>query len=142
MTYFSNKMPLTIEWGHCDPAGIVFNPNFFQFFDTGTWHLLESALGVPRRTLFAHFGIFGVPLVDAGADFKIPLKFGDTAELQSSISEIRRSSFDVAHRIYKDGALAVDGRETRVWTGYDPADASRIRALPIPDHVIARLKTA
>ncbi len=35
-----------IEWGHCDPAGIVFNARFFEFFDWSAWLLFEAALGV------------------------------------------------------------------------------------------------
>ena len=40
-----------IEWGHCDPAGIVFNSQFFEFFDWSAWKLFEAALGVkPGRS--------------------------------------------------------------------------------------------
>lgn len=138
----NSRMPLPIEWGDCDPAGIVFNPHFFEYFDMSTWRLVESVLGVAKQNLSAHFGIFSIPLVDARAEFKIPLKFGDRAEIESSIGEMRRSSFDVHHRIYKDGAIAVEGRETRVWTGYDPNNPERLRALPMPDDVVARLMTA
>jgi 4-hydroxybenzoyl-CoA thioesterase len=33
----------------------------------------------------------------------------------------------------------VEGFETRVWTGRDPADPSRIRSQPIPAEVIEKL---
>ncbi len=39
---------LRVEWGHCDPAGIVFNSRFFEYFDWSTWEMFESVLGVPR----------------------------------------------------------------------------------------------
>jgi 4-hydroxybenzoyl-CoA thioesterase len=39
MTSFVNRRQFMIEWGHCDPAGIVFNSRFFEFFDWGTWTL-------------------------------------------------------------------------------------------------------
>ena len=138
MPYVTNRRRLTIEWGHCDPAGIVFNARFFEYFDWGTWMLFETVLGLPNREWPKHYGIIGFPLVEAGANFKIPLKFGDTAELASTVSEFRRSSFDVAHRITIDGKLAVEGQEKRVWTGRDPADPNRIRSVPIPAEVIER----
>jgi len=142
LSFVTCRMPLTIEWAHCDPAGIVFNPRFFEFFDTGTWHLFEAVLGVPRQRLMKAHGIWSIPLVDAGADFRIPLAFGDAAELETTIGEFRRSSFDVIHRIFKGDKVAIEGKETRVWAGQDPANPERIRAVPVPEAVIAKFKRA
>ena len=138
MPSFTFRRQMTIEWGHCDPAGIVFNSRFFEFFDTSSWLLLESALGVKAHELSTVFGIIGTPLVDARATFIKPAKFGAVIEIASRVSEFRRSSFDVEHRISIGGELAVDGGESRVWAGRDEADPSRIKALPIPAEVIAR----
>ncbi len=131
---------LMIEWGHCDPAGIVFNSRFFEYFDWCTWEMFERALGVPRSDLFTTYDIMGVPLVDAQARFLVPVKFGDQLDVTSEIGEFRRSSFDMIHRMTLRGELAVEGRETRVWAGRD-ADG-RIRGKPIPGEVIERFKVA
>ena len=80
----------------------------------------------------------GIPLVDAAAKFIGPAKFGDTITLTSWVSEFRRSSFDVAHELRVHGALAVEGKETRVWAKCDPSDPMKIRSHPIPPEVIAR----
>ncbi len=133
-----NRRQLTIEWGICDPAGIVFNARFFELFDASTWALFEAALGVPRHQLSETFGILGIPLVDARARFVTPVKFGDAIEMEAQVSEFRRSSFDVAHRILIDGTLATEGRETRVWAGWDDQDRSRMRATPVPEAVRAK----
>jgi 4-hydroxybenzoyl-CoA thioesterase len=140
MANFVNRRRFTIEWGHCDPAGIVFNSRFFEFFDWGTWSLFEAALGVKPPDLAAAFGIVGLPLVDAGARFIAPARFGDDVEMTSQVSEFRRSSFDVAHRIMVRGEVAVEGRETRVWAARDPADASKMKAQIIPSEVAARFQ--
>src|SRR5579863_5293497 len=132
MANFVSRRRFTIEWAHCDPAGIVFNGRFFEFFDWGTWILFEAALGVRPPDLSAAFGIMGIPLVNAGARFIAPARFGDVVEMTSQVSAFRRSSFDVAHRIEIRGAVAVEGTETRVWATRDPADAAKIRAQPIP----------
>jgi 4-hydroxybenzoyl-CoA thioesterase len=133
-----SRRQFTIEWGHCDPAGIVFNSRFFEFFDWGTWILFEAALGVRPPDLGDRFGIVGIPLVDAGARFIAPARFGDVVEMTSQVSEFRRSSFDVEHRLSVRGTVAVEGRETRVWAARDPADPDKIRAQPIPPEVTAR----
>jgi 4-hydroxybenzoyl-CoA thioesterase len=138
MANLLSRRQFTIEWGHCDPAGIVFNSRFFEFFDWGTWILFEAALGVKPPDLAAVFGIVGIPLVDAGARFIAPARFGDVVEHTSQVSEFRRSSFDVEHRLLVRGAVAVEGHETRVWAVRDPADASKIISQPIPPEVSAR----
>ena len=140
MTHFISHRHFPIEWGHCDPAGIVFNGRFFEFFDWGTWSLFEAALGVKACDLAGAFGIVGIPLVDARARFLAPARFGDVVELTSQVKEFRRSSFDVEHRLVVRGELAVEGRETRVWASRDATDPSLIRSLPIPDEVVARFQ--
>jgi 4-hydroxybenzoyl-CoA thioesterase len=129
---------MTVEWGHCDPAGIVFNSRFFEFFDHSTWLMFEAALGVRPPELPAAFGILGIPLVDARANFLKPAKFGDAIEIASRVSANRRSSFDVEHRITLGGALAVEGGETRVWAGRHKDDPEKMAALAIPPEVIAK----
>ena len=138
MISFVFRRQLTIEWGHCDPAGIVFNPRFFEFFDTSTWLLFEAALSVRPEDLASTFNIVGIPLVDARAEFRKPAKFGDTIEIASRVAEFRRSSFDVEHRISVNGELAIEGGETRVWAARDPADPAKIKSAPIPADVIAK----
>ena len=137
---FISRRQFNVAWGHCDPAGIVFNARFFEFFDWGTWTLFELALGVKPPDLGKAFGIIGIPLVDAGARFLAPAKFGDTVEIASQVSEFRRSSFDVAHRITVGGTVAVEGSETRVWAVRDPADPAKIKSQPIPPEVTAKFQ--
>ena len=140
MAKFIHRRRFTIEWGHCDPAGIVFNSRFFEFFDWGTWMLFEAALGVKPSELAAAFGIAGMPLVDAGARFLAPARFGDDVELSSHIREFRRSSFDVEHRLSVGTTVAVEGHETRVWATRNPADPSKMKSHPIPAEVTARFR--
>jgi 4-hydroxybenzoyl-CoA thioesterase len=135
---FTFRRQLTIEWGQCDPAGIVFNSRFFEMFDASTWLLFEAALAVKPQDLNSHFGIIGIALVDARANFLKPVKFGDVIELTSRVSEFRRSSFDVEHKITLGGALAVEGSESRVWTARSKDDPDKIGALAIPPEVIAK----
>jgi 4-hydroxybenzoyl-CoA thioesterase len=140
VTSFTFRRQLTIEWGQCDPAGIVFNSRFFEIFDSNCWLLFENALGVKPHELASTFGIIGIPLVDARANFLKPAKFGAVLEIASRIAEFRRSSFEVEHRISIDGELAVDGGETRVWAARDKNNPDKIGAVAIPPEVIARFE--
>ena len=135
---FTYRKQLTIEWGQSDPAGIVFNSRFFEMFDASTWQMFEAALGVKPHELAGAFGIVGIPLVDVRANFIKAVKFGDVVDITSRVSEFRRSSFDVEHRLSVVGELAVEGEETRVWASRIKDDPEKIGGTAIPGEVIAK----
>jgi 4-hydroxybenzoyl-CoA thioesterase len=138
---FVHRRQFSIEWGHCDPAGIVFNSRYFEFFDRSAWLMFEAALGVPPHRLFEAYDIIGIPLVGARGKFLAPIRFGDRVRAEAQVSELRRSSLTVEHRMYVDGTLAVEGAETRVWAGRHPDDPARMKARSIPDDVAAKLRS-
>ena len=135
-----NRHQVTIEWGHCDPAGIVYFPNYFTYFDSSTNALFLRALGFNKYEMLKKYDIAGIPLVDVGARFIVPSVFGDVVTIESAVVEIKRSSFRMQHRLLRGDTLAVEGHETRVWVGRDPADPAKLKGRPIPDDVIANLR--
>ena len=135
---FVSQKHLLVEWGHCDPAGIVFYPQYLAWFDDCTTALFSNA-GMPTRALFKAHGIVGVPLVDVRVRFLIPSTFNDELLAESTVMEFRKSSFIIRHQFFKAGALAVEGFETRVWAGADPMNPERMKSRPLPAEVIERL---
>ena len=133
---FTNTRKLLIEWGDCDPAGIVFYPRYFAWFDACTAGLF-AAVRLPKPEMIAKYKLLGIPMVDTHARFIVPSKFGDEVSIVSTITEFRRSSFDVRHQIMRGDILAVEGFETRVWTVRDPENPERIKSQSIPAEVIA-----
>ena len=138
MAALVNRRTLTIEWGQCDPAGIVFYPQFFVIFDSST-ALLFARTGLSPSEMRNRFGIIGMPLVEQGTKFLAPCRFDDEIVVESEVGEWGRSSFTVRHRILNGGTLAVDGFEKRVWAMADPERPSRIKAAPIPRDIMACL---
>ena len=104
--------------------------------------MFETALGLKQQDITSTYGIIGIALVDARANFLKPIKFGDKIEIASRISEFRRSSFDVEHRISVGGELADDGGETRVWAVRSTDDPERIAATAIPEDLIAKFNVS
>ena len=137
---FTRRRSLEIEWGHCDPAGIVFNPRFFEFFDWSTALLLEAATGMPKNAMLDAYGLHGIPLVATEARFERPARYGDHVVIESTVMATGRSSFSIRHRLTIGGELAVEGRETRVWAGRHPDDPSRMKASPIPGELASKLR--
>jgi 4-hydroxybenzoyl-CoA thioesterase len=134
---FTNSRAVRIEWGDCDPAGIIFYPRYFGIFDNATSALFERALGITKFEMFKAYEFAGWPLVQTQARFLKPTRFGDDVTVESRITLGRRSSFAVAHRLSLGGALCAECNETRVWIvrGAD----NEMKSHPIPDAVRGRL---
>ena len=139
LTYIRNTR---IEWGDCDPAGIVFYPRYFAMFDSCTTGLFSQALGMSKFDFIKRYEFAGYPMVDTRARFLKPTRFGDDVVIETIVAEFRRSSFDVRHRLSHNGELAVECFDTRVWAARDPNDPDKIKAKPIPADVIAKLTAA
>jgi 4-hydroxybenzoyl-CoA thioesterase len=133
-----NTRIVRIEWGDCDPAGIVYYPRYFAFFDACTSALIERALGMTKYDYLKTYDFAGHPLVNTRSRFIVPTRFGDDVTIETTVMEFRRSSFDLRHRLSKNGALAVEGFETRVWVQGDAVNG-KMTSAPIPQQVIERL---
>ena len=130
---FTRTTQVEIQFGDCDPAGIVYYPNYFRFFDNATAALVSAALGMNKRAWLEAYGIAGIPMVDTGANFVRPARFGDVVEIVSQITELGRSSFSVRHVLSNGGEVAVEASEKRVWVVKDAA--GNIKSAPLPDDV-------
>lgn len=135
----SNRKEIHVEWGDCDPAGIVYFPRFFEYFDACTNALFERA-GFHKAEMLTHYGLLGIPMIDTRAQFYAPASFGEVVVVESRITEWGRSSFQVEHKLYKGDVLAAEGSEKRVWTVRDTRAPNGIRSEPIPEEVKARFK--
>lgn len=135
MTRFTNTRKVRIEWGDCDPAGIIFYPRYFDIFDASTALIFERALGVTKFQMFKTLEFAGFPLVRTRARFIKPTRFGDDVVVESKIS-FGRSSFDVEHRLSLNSEICAECSEKRVWVVRD-ADG-RLKSHPVPDAVLAK----
>ena len=132
---FANSRKVRIEWGDCDPAGIIFYPRYFEIFDTCTALLFETALGMSKFEMFKKLPFAGFPLVRTQARFVRPTRFGDQVSVESTIS-FGRSSFDVTHRLSVKDELCAECTEKRVWTVRDAQ--GKLTSHPVPDEVLQR----
>jgi 4-hydroxybenzoyl-CoA thioesterase len=136
---FTHSRTVRIEWGDCDPAGIVFYPRYFAMFDHSTVLLIEAALGVNKHALYQRYNFDGYPMVETRARFFMPTRYCDDVVIETQVAEVRRSSFHLQHRLTRDGALAVEGFESRVWIVRDRERPGRFKPQPIPAEIVAKL---
>jgi 4-hydroxybenzoyl-CoA thioesterase len=133
----TNTRQIRVQWGDCDPAGIVFYPRYFEWFDACTILLFEKATGMTKIEMLERYKGAGLALLEARATFKIASHYGQDLEIVTRIAEFRRSSFLVEHKVTKLGDLALEGFETRLWTERDPSDPRRIKSAPMPPDIRA-----
>ncbi len=133
----SNRKEIHVEWGDCDPAGIVYYPRFFEYFDACTNALFERA-GFRKAEMLKSYGLLGIPMIDTRAQFYAPASFGETVRIETRIVEWGRSSFHVEHKLYNGEVLAAECAETRVWTVRDPQSKKGMRGQAIPEEIKAR----
>ncbi len=80
-----------IEFGNCDPAGIVFFVEFYRMCNTLFEEWLSDRLGIPfAEEFFVHDRMF--PVVHTDADFKKALRMGDMLEIVLVLTRLGRSS--------------------------------------------------
>jgi 4-hydroxybenzoyl-CoA thioesterase len=129
-----------IEWGDCDPAGIIFYARYYDIFDVSTTMMLEHALGMNKIEYLKAYDFLGHPLAETRARFLRPTRFGDEVAIETAVVACGRSSFKIEHKLTKAGTLSVEGYETRVWVGHHPNDPRRMKSQPLPPDVVAKLK--
>jgi 4-hydroxybenzoyl-CoA thioesterase len=129
-----------IGFGDCDASGLVHTERYFALFDTNIWMMLARALEVPVQHLMKTFGAAGFPTVDLTGKFFAPTGLGEVLEVESTIVEMRKSSFNVRHRARKDGELRAEGLDTRVWVRRSAADPEKIEPQPLPPKLIEHFR--
>jgi len=127
-----------VEWGHCDPARIIFNPNYFVWADAAMERLVRTA----HPQLHASpdqpdFG--GLPLVANSGEFPASARFGDVMELASEIVRMGKSSLTFQHQFSVQATTVAIIEETRVWTVRHQDNPEQLAAAPIPDEVRSTL---
>ncbi|MBU9723188.1 MULTISPECIES: acyl-CoA thioesterase [Bacillaceae] len=125
-----NEYQTKVNFGDCDPAGIVFYPNFYRWMDQSTHHYF-TALGHPTSHLVMKEKI-GMPIVEAKCQFHSPLLFDDIVTIHSTIIEMKNKVFTINHDFYKDGKKVAGGYEVRVWCDMS---SENMKAVTIPNDI-------
>ena len=127
--------PVQLHWGDCDPAGIIFYPTYFRWFDAATWAFFASVGYTAKRMRAEHLAM---PLVAADCEFKAPAQQEDRAEVRSAIMRWGGKSFVLRHDVVRqDGTLLARGSETRVWGRYTDGPGTPLKGVAIGEDLKA-----
>jgi 4-hydroxybenzoyl-CoA thioesterase len=130
-----------VEFGDCDPARIVWFPNFFRWIDAASRHFFIGCGVPPWHETERTMGMIGTPLVDTHAKFIKTASYGDVLQIHTSIAEWRGKSFVQRYRVTREridgytsvADLIMECDEVRIFAAR--REDGSIRALPIPDEI-------
>ncbi len=126
-----------VMFGDCDPAGIVFFPNFSKWMD-GASHNFFIQCGVqPFRELEEARGIVGHPLLEIHTKFKRPATYGERLQIYTSVTEWRDKVFVHNHVVKRGEEVICEGTEVRAFVVRQPETPDRIKAIRVPEDIKA-----
>jgi 4-hydroxybenzoyl-CoA thioesterase len=127
-----------INFGDCDPAGIVFYPNFSRWMDASSLNFFV-ACGIPVWSeLVKTTGIMGTPVLEINVKYSSAAKYGETIRVATSIEKWRDKVFVQKHLITRGETVICEGREVRAFITRHPDNPDRIKAIRVPDDIRAK----
>ena len=130
MKFTTRKM---IQFHHCDPAGIVFYPQFFYICSESKEEFLGH-IGYPMHRMINQERL-GWPMVRLETDFKRPSRYGDQIEVDIDLFKLGGSSIGLRYVFRGDDGERLVARTVIVLT-----DLERGKPVPIPDGMRAALQ--
>lgn len=101
-----------ISFGDCDPAGIVFYPNYFRWMDA-TFHGWLQAVAGGHGALCRQLGARGLGLMDARLSFRAPATEGQRLLYRIEGIDWSARSFAVRYSATEGARLVLEGTEVR-----------------------------
>jgi 4-hydroxybenzoyl-CoA thioesterase len=128
-----------VRFADVDHAGIVYYPRFFHFFHLAFEELWRARIGPRAYSELLDKDRIGFPAVRAECEFREPLRFGDTAEIEVTVSRLGGKSITFRYRIHRAAderprTLAAEGSVVCA-----VVDLAKFVAIAVPERVIAML---
>jgi 4-hydroxybenzoyl-CoA thioesterase len=124
-----------VQFGDCDPAGIVFFPHYSRWMDAASHHFFLRC-GLPPWHAMADLpGCIGAPLLEIHTRFHASVTHGERIEIHTGVEEWRGKVFIQHHRVMRGDQLICEGRETRALCVRD--GGGKLKAIPVPEFILS-----
>jgi 4-hydroxybenzoyl-CoA thioesterase len=129
------QRPRLIRFSDCDPAGIVFYPQYFVMLNGLVEDWVNEGLGLSYHGLVAQRRI-GLPTVKLEADFRAVSRMGDQVTLGLAVQRLGSRSMSLALRCFEpvSGELRMEVKQVLVTTSLETH-----RAVAVPDDMRAAI---
>ena len=132
----TSVLSVVVHFGDCDPAGIVFFPNFSRWMDASSHHFFWHCGLPPWHSMPEIPNSVGAPMLEIHTRFVNPVTYGQTIDIHTHVEEWRNKVFVQLHRVMRGDDLICEGRETRALCVKHP-ETGRIKAISIPEFIRA-----
>jgi 4-hydroxybenzoyl-CoA thioesterase len=122
-----------IRFSHCDPAGIVYFPNFFDMINACVEDWFGDVIGLTFDEMHMVRKV-GFPIVDTGCQFMRPCHLGDILTIELEIAKLGRSSIEFRIRGRVGGEEKFVARHKVAMVSLDP-----FQSIPIPDDLRSKM---
>jgi 4-hydroxybenzoyl-CoA thioesterase len=135
----SSTPPLThvfkvqVCFGDCDPAGIVYYPNFQRWMDASSLNYFMACGIPPWKALERSHNIVGTPLLEISTKFVNAGSYPDILEVHTCIESWRGKVFTQLHRVMRGDTLICEGRETRIFV--KRLEDGSLKGIELPDFI-------
>jgi len=116
-----------VRFSHCDPAGIVYFPEFFDMSHAALEDWFTHGLGHAHAEMITERRV-GTPTVRIHCDFYKPFRIGDTLHFEIRVLKMGRSSLTLHYSGKKDGVEHLAITQTVCFLDLDTG-----HAIPIPE---------
>ncbi len=119
-----------VRFHEVDPAGLLFFPHFLTYAHEAMERLFDPLEGGYSRLVTERR--IGLPAVAVHSDFRAPLRYGDTAVVETSVARLGNRSMTLRYQFVRasDRVLTAEVRHTVVTT-----DLALLQSCPMPDDV-------
>lgn len=104
-----------IEFNHCDPAGIVFYPRYFEMINSVVENFFEEYVGYSFARMHTGGNHNGVPTVSISCNFMAPSRLGDKVPFTLVVTGVGRSSLKVRITAAVGDEVRLISENTLVW---------------------------
>jgi len=129
------ETPLRIRFAHCDPAGLVYFPQYLVMLNGLVEDWFTDGLGLPYAELLGPRRT-GLPIVQLQCDFSAVSRMGDQVTLGLQVERLGNSSLTLALDVRAGGELRMASRQVLVFTSLDTH-----KPVPVPDDVRQAITT-
>ncbi|CAB3709990.1 acyl-CoA thioesterase [Trinickia soli] len=130
------ERPVRIRFAHCDPAGIVFFPQYLTLTNALVEDWFTDALGIDYAAMIGQRRI-GLPIVRLECEFARPSRMGETISLSLSLTRVGQRSISIGIAGRGGDGLRFVANQVLVTTSLDTGES-----ISIPNDIRAALARA
>ncbi|MEO0682169.1 MAG: tol-pal system-associated acyl-CoA thioesterase [Pseudomonadota bacterium] len=123
-----HRLNVRVYYEDVDLAGVVYYANYLRFYERGRTEALR-ALGVDQMKMRQGENLVFV-VTKLSCDFLAPARFNDLLEVQTSITQVRGASLDMAQAVLCQDAVLNRAKVTAACMDVSDDAAGRPARLP------------